>query len=315
MSMNYKKEGQKLPIFGVGPYLIWGIGVFIFVGIILSQNVLSNGIVIGIFEWIFRIVGVVLIAVGAVVWYIGALKSDMDECITENKLKTDGIYSWVRNPMYSGWWFLLTGISFQWHNLWLLLLIPINWLIMTIVLMNTEEKWLLDVYGESYVQYKKHVNRLIPLKGGLQIYETKISDARWMAYDVPGNIGWIAYFVSIILIFLKKPDFISHSGLLAICLFAVLPAIMMLIGIVELIRERIRKLDRLLSQGELYRGFGMLFYGGVFGALIAAAGIIYGIVVTESSLTYLWIMLCGGILCAIFGGLLFKGYKKRSLFV
>ena len=25
------------------------------------------------------------------------------------------------------------------------------------------------------------------------IYETKISDARWWAYDVPGNAGWILY--------------------------------------------------------------------------------------------------------------------------
>ena len=27
------------------------------------------------------------------------------------------------------------------------------------------------------------------------IYETKISDARWWAYDIPGNAGWIAYLI------------------------------------------------------------------------------------------------------------------------
>ncbi len=27
-----------------------------------------------------------------------------------------------------------------------------------------EEKWLLDLYGEEYVEYKKHVNRCIPWK-------------------------------------------------------------------------------------------------------------------------------------------------------
>ena len=27
------------------------------------------------------------------------------------------------------------------------------------------------------------------------LYETKISDTRWWAYDIPGNAGWIAYLV------------------------------------------------------------------------------------------------------------------------
>ena len=24
------------------------------------------------------------------------------------------------------------------------------------------------------------------------MYESKISDAKWIAYDIPGNVGWIA---------------------------------------------------------------------------------------------------------------------------
>ena len=36
------------------------------------------------------------------------------------------------------------------------------WLEMTIVLKNTEEKWLKDLYGEEYVEYCKNVNRCIP---------------------------------------------------------------------------------------------------------------------------------------------------------
>ena len=31
-----------------------------------------------------------------------------------------------------------------------------------------------------------------------RLYETKISNARWIAYDLPGNIGWIAYIVALI---------------------------------------------------------------------------------------------------------------------
>ena len=40
--------------------------------------------------------------------------------------------------------------------------IPIDWFILTVVLINTEEKWLLKVYGDEYAEYKKRVNRCIP---------------------------------------------------------------------------------------------------------------------------------------------------------
>lgn len=40
----------------------------------------------------------------------------------------------------------------------------IDWLIMTTVLKNTEEKWLINLYGEEYAEYKKHVNRCMPWK-------------------------------------------------------------------------------------------------------------------------------------------------------
>lgn len=161
---NYVKEGQKLPIFGIGPYMITGMGVVGLAGILLSGNVLKSGIVHGAAGWAFRLIGIVLILLGAAIWYIGAVRSGMDEAIENNKLKTNGIYAWVRNPMYSGWWLLITGIVLQWHNLWLLLVFPINWAIMTVVLKHTEEKWLKDLYGQEYMDYCKQVNRCIPWK-------------------------------------------------------------------------------------------------------------------------------------------------------
>ena len=103
-----------------------------------------------------------LIVLGLTVWFIGALRSDMDASISENRLQTGGIYAWVRNPMYSGWWILFAGICLQWHNTWSLLTIPINWVILTVALKLTEEKWLLNLYGQDYADYMKRVNRCIP---------------------------------------------------------------------------------------------------------------------------------------------------------
>lgn len=146
----------------------------------------------------------------------------------------------------------------------------------------------------------------------LDMYETKISDIRWILYDIPGNIGWIAYFTGIILTFINMPDFMSDWIMAAIMLVSIIPAIMMLIGIIELINERINKFDRVLTKKRLYRGFGMLFYGGIAGAVISVIEVIDGITVTDDRLTYYLIMLCGAILCAVFGGLLFKGYQSQT---
>ena len=68
----------------------------------------------------------------------------------------------VRNPMYSGWWMLFAGICLQWHNAWALLTVPVNWGILTAALKATEERWLLELYGQDYADYMKRVNRCIP---------------------------------------------------------------------------------------------------------------------------------------------------------
>ncbi len=164
MLKNYTKEGQKLPLFGVGPYIVYGMLTVNAIGIILFHYVFKIGILEA--PWIlpFRIVGAVLIVFGLIVWFIGALRSDMDASIEENRLQTKGIYSFVRNPMYSGWWMLISGISLMWHNIFLIPVIFINWGIMTVVLKATEEKWLRDLYGQEYEDYCKRVNRCIPWK-------------------------------------------------------------------------------------------------------------------------------------------------------
>ena len=159
---NYVKEGQKLPMFGVGPYIVFGMGIITAVGVILCVYILKIGNLDGFWVPAFRITGALLIALGLTVWFIGAVRSDMDASIAENRLKTDGIYAWVRNPMYSGWWLVFAGITMMWHNAWTLLTIPVNWAIMTVALKRTEEKWLLELYGQAYSDYLKRVNRCIP---------------------------------------------------------------------------------------------------------------------------------------------------------
>ncbi|MBQ8135700.1 MAG: hypothetical protein IJ192_15090 [Clostridia bacterium] len=131
------------------------------------------------------------------------------------------------------------------------------------------------------------------------MYETKISDARWIAYDIPGNIGWILYIVCLVLCFRKGLDIFS--------LIAAIPAVLMLIAIAELVSERIAGLDRTIPKIRLYRGFGALTLGGLAGILISAVGLfIY------SDKILMIFMLAGAVLCGVFAILLLAGYKKQQ---
>ena len=159
---NYVKKGQKMPLYGIGQMIVFAMGAVTVIGIILFSYVWKIGVLETPWVLLCRIAGVLLIVLGLTVWFIGALRSDMDASIAENRLVTCGIYAWVRNPMYSGWWMLFAGICLQWHNVWVLLTVPVNWAILTVTLKYTEEKWLLDLHRQDYADYMKRVNRCIP---------------------------------------------------------------------------------------------------------------------------------------------------------
>ena len=87
---NFSKEGQKLPMFGIGPYLIYGTAFLNAVVIVLTSHIFKVGIMEDIWVWIFRIAGGIIIALGIVIWYIGAVRSGMDENITETNSRQTG---------------------------------------------------------------------------------------------------------------------------------------------------------------------------------------------------------------------------------
>lgn len=147
------------------------------------------------------------------------------------------------------------------------------------------------------------------------IYESHISTVRWLIYDVPGNVGWILYLVCLIQCFVKRPAFMEISLVWLSVMVGIIPAVAMAVGIVELISERILKLDRILPKKRLYRGFGALTWGGLGGMIVGLnalfAGLRSGYSVGECKLLILLAM--GGALCAVFAGLIFKTFHPRKL--
>ncbi|WP_407393114.1 methyltransferase family protein [Methanobrevibacter sp.] len=154
------KENNHLPVFGIGPYLIGLIAIVSILAILLSlkkiiPNYPTNQI-------ITAVLGIVLIICGVIFWSSAVLKSRIDNNIRNNQLVTTGIYSIVRHPIYAAFLYAITGFIVMANNLILLILPVIHLLILTLAMKRTEEKWLIDEYGDDYLNYSKKVNRFIP---------------------------------------------------------------------------------------------------------------------------------------------------------
>lgn len=81
----------------------------------------------------------------------------------------------------------------------------------------------------------------------------------------------------------------------------------MLVGIAELVSERIHKLDRMLPSVRFWRGFGALTFGGLLGAVLSAV-----ILQSNISMANGILMLIGGVLCFVFAGLIAVSFKKQK---
>lgn len=159
--MNQTNQ-KHLPFFGVGPIYVISILLMTMLARYLSNKRI---IYIGLFEelgTIMNILALLLIAAGVMLYGLSLFRSDIVKGLKENRLVTHGVYAYVRNPIYSAWIFICTGILLLGHDIWAFVLCPIFWAYLTVLMKHTEEKWLSNQYGQQYLDYMKKVNRVFP---------------------------------------------------------------------------------------------------------------------------------------------------------
>lgn len=156
------KDKGHLPMYGVGPVYVASIIAVTFAAVIIGQQDMLEAGKISALKIPFLIIGTLLIIFGIFLWAGAVFNSNIDSGITENKLVTGGVYSLCRNPIYTAFMFFCTGALFISGNIFFLPLFFIYWIFMTALVKNTEEKWLLELYGKEYSDYCKRVNRCIP---------------------------------------------------------------------------------------------------------------------------------------------------------
>ncbi|MBR1759212.1 MAG: isoprenylcysteine carboxylmethyltransferase family protein [Lachnospiraceae bacterium] len=156
------KEGEHLPIYGVGPIYVYVIAALTLAAVLLRNHpIFSSGRLEGA-HTILMILGILLIASGIALWIYAVPISKIDDGIKENHLVTTGAYAFVRNPIYSAAMIVCTGVILIVSNVWFFILPFVYWLFMTVLMKATEEKWLKELYGKEYEEYCRRVNRCLP---------------------------------------------------------------------------------------------------------------------------------------------------------
>lgn len=157
-----ENKQKHLPMIGVGPLIVIPQLIVTVMAIILSEMGIIYSLQIRGLKIPFTIIGIILILLGVWMWFSSNFKTKIDVCIKENHLATTGVYSMVRNPIYSAFFLVCIGAFLIEENIILFIFPAIYYAYMTVFLIKTEEKWLSELYGQEYEEYCKSVNRCIP---------------------------------------------------------------------------------------------------------------------------------------------------------
>lgn len=159
-AQNEKKD--HLLVLGVGPAYVITITVLTVACITLSKLGILPYLRIRATIAVMHSVGTAFLIVGIWLWVSAAIKEKIREKIIANQLVTSGVYALVRNPIYSAFAFVMSAAALISSNLYLIPLPLVFWLLLTVMVQATEEKWLLAQFGDEYKEYCKRVNRCIP---------------------------------------------------------------------------------------------------------------------------------------------------------
>ena len=86
---------NHLPLYGVGPVIVWGQFIFTAISIILTGIFDFKFPAIHVISLLFKVIGILLIAHGLYLDLSAKLKSKIFEGVEENELITDGVYGIV----------------------------------------------------------------------------------------------------------------------------------------------------------------------------------------------------------------------------
>lgn len=112
----------------------------------------------------FRVFGTILAAMGDVIFIISVvtMQDNWRAGVSpeeKTELVTSGIYSWSRNPAFLGFDFCYLGILLMFFHPGLAAVTLAAILFFHLQIVNVEEPFLQETFGDSYLGYQKKVSR------------------------------------------------------------------------------------------------------------------------------------------------------------
>jgi hydroxyacylglutathione hydrolase len=164
------EASHRLPRWSVGPTygILSGIFVAVFIYLAWQQETLFNlnALLPNIhLRGYFFTVGGITAILGLSLWIPAAFR--IDSYLEKDILADRGLYGIVRNPIYSGILFFVTGICIAAHTALLLIPPVLSYVLLRLMLIR-EEHILTEAFGKDYLTYKSRVPAVIPAPAGIK---------------------------------------------------------------------------------------------------------------------------------------------------
>lgn len=183
------------------------------------QLMLSIGFGISLLGTLFR-----WFAVGLSTNYI--IRGGQDRKVYAENLITDGLYAHSRNPLYVGNVLLLVGLGIMSNSAFFNFFLSPLFILFYSAIIRAEEAYLIDKFGDPYLEYKKDSNRWLPRLKGMS--ETlKNSTFRWKRVLIKEYTPTYIWSSAVVIVFAK----INLSGADEITFALLIPYIIALIGL------------------------------------------------------------------------------------
>lgn len=114
----------------------------------------------------FRIIGIIILAFGVVVFNVSVLQMKDNwragvQREEKTELVTTGIYSISRNPAFLGFDLMYIGIMVTFFNWYLCIATCLVIILFHLQIVNVEEEFLIEAFGDEYIKYRKRVCRYL----------------------------------------------------------------------------------------------------------------------------------------------------------
>ena len=113
---------------------------------------------------VLRIIGLIILTLGVVAFIVSVLQMKDNwragvQREEKTELVTTGIYSVSRNPAFLGFDLMYIGIMIAFFNWYLCVATCLVMVLFHLQIVNVEEDFLIEAFGDEYIKYRKKVCR------------------------------------------------------------------------------------------------------------------------------------------------------------